>query len=327
MPTLTANQRFQPFHTRVAVSGASGFLGAVVARESVKRGGEVLAWSRSISQLGSSGAGPAPRTEAWPQDPHRLASQISEFQPDCIVHCAGSASVAASLTDPHADLMASFGTWSLMLEAVRLSGQRPLLIFPSSAAVYGNPQMLPVGEDAPLLPISPYGVHKKLCEDLAASYQAHFGLPILIVRLFSVFGPTQRRLLVRELFEKCASSDQRLVIGGTGLETRDFLSEWCVADAILCLASQGKVAPPSCHSTFNLASGRELSILEMASSVRDLICPERPIECLGQIRPGDPTRWHADISRLRAQIPEWAPRPFALMLDQTIREWRSEAKN
>lgn len=307
---------------RFAVSGASGFLGGVIAREAHLGGHQVMVWTQAASppRFPASCA----RHETWRESAADLAAQIRAFRPDCIVHGAGSASVAGSISAPYADLQASLGTWSLLLEAVRLSGEYPLVIFPSSAAVYGNPAVLPVMEDAPRLPVSPYGMHKMLCEQLAASYHQHFGIPIVVLRLFSVFGPSQRRLLVRELFERCSSPTESLVVGGTGAETRDFLSEWCVASAVMAVAGLGAHPDnPASGRTLNLASGEERSVLEVAHCLRDLVCPGRPVSCRGETRPGDPARWHADISELRRIIPGWAPLPFRTAMERTVACWQA----
>lgn len=308
---------------RVAVSGTSGFLGGVIAREASSRGCEVLAWTRNgVLPRFPSACG---RHHTWENSPEILAAHIREFKPHCVVHGAGSASVASSLNDPFCDLQASFGSWSVLLEAVRLSGERPLVIFPSSAAVYGNPSSLPVQEKAPLLPISPYGMHKKLCEDLGSSYHRHFAVPVVILRLFSVFGPSQRRLLLHELFERCSSAAESLVIAGTGNESRDFLSEWCVADAVLAIAQQSQSLKTqlSPAQALNLASGEERSVLDVAHHLRDLVCPGRPVKCLGEDRPGNPLRWHADITALRDLIPAWSPLSFKRALEKTVNAWRA----
>jgi UDP-glucose 4-epimerase len=307
---------------RIAVTGGSGFLGSVLSREASRMGHEVMVWTQQGPPAGSEAAGTLHLT--WEASPAGLAGHISAFAPDCIIHCAGSASVADSLKDPHADLRASLGTWSVLLEEVRLSGGRPLVIFPSSAAVYGNPAALPVREDAPRRPVSPYGMHKKLCEDLAAEYLAHFGVPTLVLRLFSVLGPSQKRLLVRELYERCAADTGDVVIAGTGGETRDFLSEWCVADAMVSLAALSKQTGSEVPgSVLNLASGEERTVLEVAHCMRDLVCPGRPVSCRGEARPGDPVRWHADVAGIKKLVPAWRPLPFRTALERTVAAWRT----
>ncbi len=302
---------------KVVVTGASGFLGRVMSRESSLRGHHVMVISRKGEDIEQTST--AVRSVSWRQPPQVLAKLLSEFSPDCIIHCAGSASVAASLISPYDDHQASVGTWLHLLEAVRLSKTKPLVVLPSSAAVYGNPAELPVSEGSPLYPISPYGLHKKIAEDIAAEYREHFGLNVLIVRLFSVFGPTQKRLLVWELYNKFCGTQEIAEIAGTGHETRDFLSEWCVADAILQLATKSAEIP----SVINLASGTERSVIQVANILRLLTNSDKSVICLNQPRPGDPTQWQADTSRLSSLLPEWKPMAFDEALGRTIAAWQS----
>src|SRR5262249_48327157 len=149
---------------------------------------------------------------------------IRDFAPDVLLHAAGTASVGGSLRAPFDDLRAALLTWANVLEGVRVSQHRPLLIFPSSAAVYGEVTELPVREDMPVQPISPYGFHKVMCELLAREYAECFDLSIVVCRLFSVFGVDQRRLLVWESFERLSDAEGPAWLEGTGEESRDYLA-------------------------------------------------------------------------------------------------------
>jgi UDP-glucose 4-epimerase len=307
---------------RLLVTGAGGFLGRVMAREGAAAGHQTWSAGRNLA--------PGPTDSRairldWNQPPDILAGHLREIEPHCIIHAAGSASVAQSMKAPHEDLRASFGTWSHLLEAVRLSGLKPLVILPSSAAVYGDPDALPVREEGTQHPISPYGWHKTLCESLAREHRDHFGLPVVIARLFSVFGASQRRLLVWELFDRFQSANDEVHIDGTGAETRDFLSEWDVSSALLELAAaRERLAQPDAPWIFNLASGQQRSILEMAQAIGTGLGSQKTIRCLGHKRPGDPLHWQACTARLEAFLPSWRPLPFAEALGRTLHHWTQE---
>lgn len=307
---------------RLLVTGAGGFLGRAMVHAATHAGHEV--W-----RAGRSRHAATPQDRAfvinWESNPTELARTLEKISPDCIIHAAGSASVAGSLENPHHDLRASFGTWSHLLEAVRLASVKPLVIFPSSAAVYGDPETLPVQEDAPLRPISPYGWHKMLGEALAREYHAHFGVPVAIVRLFSVFGPMQRRLLVWELYDRFLREGHEVTIGGTGQETRDFLSQWDVCQALLQLAENRERFHCGDHLwTFNLASGIQRSILEVAQALGTVLNSAKNIRCLGERRPGDPLHWQACTERIASFLPFWKPGTFEDTLRQTVSEWREQ---
>ena len=251
-------------------------------------------------------------------DAPALAALVDETAPDAILHAAGRASVAASIADPADDFSGSVLPWQALLEGVRCSSRRPVVILPSSAAVYGNPAALPVAEDAPVAPISPYGFHKRVAEVLAAEYAACFGLDVLVARLFSVFGPAQRRLLVHELFAQAAGPAEVVTIHGTGRETRDFLHVDDVAEVLLRLAAARRAG----LEVVNVASGEERSVLELAEAVRDRVAPHKRIACRGEARPGDPARWRADATRMLARVAPFRPRPFEEALDEAIAGFR-----
>jgi UDP-glucose 4-epimerase len=299
------------------VTGARGFLAQVVARSAREAGWEVATAGR-----GQSGPGhwccPEDRSAA------DLAAHLAEWQPQVIFHGAGSADVRASFADPLADMSASLGSWTRWLEAARLSGIQPLMIFPSSAAVYGSPEVLPVCESAHCRPISPYGYHKRLCEQAGQEYHAIFQVPVVILRLFSVFGPTQRRLLVHELYQLLCSQSDSLAIMGTGQETRDYILETDVGEAVLHVTSQAHLARTHTHPlVYNLASGREISVLSMATLLRDSLRDQRPIVCHGESRSGDPERWCADPSRFCNDHPGWRATPLEEAMAHTLQVWQS----
>ena len=304
----------------MVVTGAGGFLARVITRSARVAGWKVITVGRGTANDEEY------RTCAANEPSTRIAEWLAEWQPEVIFHGAGSADVRASFADPAADLQASLGSWSRWLEAARLWGAKPLMLFPSSAAVYGSPKQLPICEDAPCSPISPYGFHKHLCEQLAAEYHTLFQVPVVILRLFSVFGPTQCRLLVRELFNRLQTASPTLELLGSGHETRDYLLETDVGNAVLCAAAQADKARQSDRPLiFNLASGREINVLTLATLMRDALGDTRPIVCMGQARPGDPERWCADATRFQAAHPTWQATALEQALKSTLDAWQHEA--
>ena len=314
---------------RILITGSNGFVGGSVGRWAARAGHEVLGVARA-SQPAAGWPGAYVQADAQTSD---LVELVRAYAPDVLLHGAGTASVAASLKMPLDDLRAAVMTWANTLDAVRRSGLRPLVLFPSSAAVYGNPAALPVKEAASVAPISPYGFHKGACELLAHEYAECFGLDVTVCRLFSIFGPPQRRLLVWELYRQCAAAGATVWLEGTGAETRDYLH---IADIAAALVA---VADARTHATdkearadgagrclvVNVASGAETSVLDVARQIRDLVAPAKEIRCRGQERPGDPRAWRADISALRALAPQWQPRPLAHALAECVSFWQQES--
>jgi UDP-glucose 4-epimerase len=257
-----------------------------------------------------------------------LSGVIRDFAPDVLLHAAGTASVGASLVAPLEDLRAALLTWANTLESVRRSGRRPVLLYASSAAVYGNLTQLPAREDAPARPISPYGFHKAACELLAHEYAECFALPVVVCRLFSLFGAAQRRLLVWELYQQFADEADPVVrLQGTGAETRDYLHIDDVAAALLAIAAAQVEATTERGRCLvvNVASGEETSVLELARRIGQLVAPQKEIHCRGLERPGDPRAWRADITRLRTLAPRWQPKSLTESLAHCIAEWKRSA--
>lgn len=301
---------------RILVNGISGFIGGSFGRYAAAAGHVVMGAGRSREA-----------DKKWPGlytglgDSRDVADLIRDFLPDVVVQAAGSASVAASIEDPLNDFRGSVQSWAEFLDAVRRSGRDPLVIIPSSAAVYGNPACLPVSEEVSLQPISPYGFHKAASELIAREYSECFGLKIMVCRFFSVFGPAQRRLLVWELYRQLAGPEKTAWLAGTGKETRDFLYIEDLAVALLGLIENSHDSARECL-VVNIASGTETSVLTLAETLRELVAPEKHISCRGNLRKNDPLRWWADIGRLQNLLPSWQPRPLRDALKLCVANWR-----
>ncbi len=274
---------------KVVVTGVSGFVGGSIANAWVRAGAAVAGLCRSAVR--PAGIDSRVDVRACSYDVAVLAEAIAQFEPDIILHAAGSASVAASLTDPAADFASTVALFHALLEATRRTRFRPLVIYPSSAAVYGNPDRLPVAETAPLHPVSPYGHHKVMAETLAREYAACFGVPVLSVRFFSIFGPRQKRLLLWELFRRFMD-EPKVEVRGTGNEVRDYLY---IEDVAASLASMlDRITGP--YAAVNLASGRGTSVRDMAQLIGRHLGSTKDIVFANRAQPADPDRWIADIA-------------------------------
>ena len=310
---------------RILITGSRGFVGGGVGRFAARAGHEVLGVGRA-TQGPPSWPGAYAQADVISSD---LAPLVRDFAPDAVVHAAGTASVGASFASPLDDLRAALLSFANTLDAVRRSGRAPVVLFPSSAAVYGRPAELPAREGhTPLNPISPYGFHKAACELLAREYAECFGARVTVCRLFSVFGEGQRRLLVWELYKQLAGPAREAWLEGTGAESRDYLHIDDAADALLRLigreAATAEGGPGAGRlQVVNVASGEETNVLELAERVRALVAPGKEVRCRALERPGDPQRWLADTTRLRALAPGWQPRPFAQRHAQCVAAWRA----
>lgn len=304
---------------RILITGSNGFVGRSIGRFAAHNGCEILGVDLA-RVAGADWPGRYLQADVAQED---LSALIRSFVPDVFLHAAGTASVGDSLAAPFEDLQGAVLTWARTLDSVRRSEVKPLLVYPSSAAVYGNPHTLPVPEHDAIAPISPYGYHKAACELLAREYSACFELDIIVCRLFSIFGAAQKRLLIWELYKQLAGSDSTVWLEGTGKESRDYLHIDDVGAALFHLigASPKGGRHGRCLQV-NVARGEETQVLDLAEQLRNLAAPTKQICCRGVERPGDPRRWCADISLLRSLIPSWQPKPLSFTLAQCVAEWR-----
>jgi UDP-glucose 4-epimerase len=305
------------------ITGANGFIGGVIGRAWQARGGSVVGLVRLEARADAATiAFPIHRR---PLTPDEVRSAIEHFSPDAVLHAAGTASVGASLADPATDYAASVATAHAALEGIRRSRRRPRFLFPSSAAVYGEPATLPVAETAPIRPLSPYGYHKAMAELLIQEYARCFDVPVLIFRLFSVFGAHQRRLLVHELFERF-SRDAIVTVQGTGEEMRDFLHEDDMAAAVLGLLP--RIHDPAV--VINLATGEGTRVAAVATTMRHLLKSSKEIRYGNAAQPGNPSLWTADISALRAHAPDLdyaTAVDFERRLAATLHRWMQDGRS
>ena len=285
---------------KALVTGANGFVGRAMLSAASRAGIEAVGISRRDHDY----------------SPDSIARLVDATGVDLVFHAAGEASVAASMADPVGDFDASVALLKVVLAGLRASSRRPRIIYPSSAAIYGNPEAQPISESSAIAPISAYGYHKAMCELLVREYAHCFGVPGLIVRPFSLFGESQRRLLVWEIFRQCREASM-IDLSGSGEEERDYLHVDDFADLAWALAV--RVTVP-CQAV-NVASGFSIRVLDLAKRVGDALGGAKRVTCRGLRSPGDPVVWRADISLLQALCGDIRVPSFPVRLEQVLRAW------
>jgi len=293
---------------QVIVTGAYGFLGRHVAKVFSQNGFSITGlghgtWIRSEwQQWGLSEWHPCNLTM------ESLTTYVQ--QPDVVVHCAGSGSVGYSLTHPLQDYERTVSTTVTLLEFLRLHSPKTSFIYPSSAAVYGIAEKLPIAESAPLNPISPYGVHKKIVEEISQSYAHYFSIPVAIARFFSLYGPGLRKQLLWDSCVKIENGDFNFY--GTGKEVRDWLHVKDAAHLLLTLSSRAS----SDALVVNGGTGKRTTVHEIIEEISRRMNKENNLKFSHKPKLGDPPGYIADIKK--ATSLGWRPK---VLLHDGIEEY------
>jgi UDP-glucose 4-epimerase len=221
-------------------------------------------------------------------------SLFSEIKPDACIFATGSASVGISLEEPVADF--EYNTLMVMrvLQAIKKNSPACKFLNTSSAAVYGNPELMPVKENSAIQPVSPYGWHKYYSELLCKEYFSLYNIQTCSIRPFSVYGPRQTKLLFWDLYNK-AKKEGGAELFGTGNETRDFLYVTDLVQAIDLILHKA----PMKAEAYNVAAGIERTISEVSQIFLKSIGYNGSVRFNKISKLGDPVKWVADTSQIR----------------------------
>lgn len=293
---------------KILVTGGAGFIGSHLV--------DALAEANQVTVVDNLSSGKLEnlKTLLEGSDTSFIKADVSDLgrmkelvkESDVIFHLAVQC-LRLSLRDPYLvhEVNAS-GTLNMCQAALEAGVQR--FIYVSSSEVYGTAKTVPMNEDHPLVPTTPYGASKLAGEAYARSYFLSFGLPVVVVRPFNTYGPREHlegvygevipRFVLRVM------NNLPPIIFGDGLQTRDFTE---VSDIVRGLISAGE-CDEMVGQTVNIAAGREVSINEIAATVLKLLAHNDGLSPQHiEPRPGDVRRHYADISKAR-QVLGFRPR-------------------
>jgi UDP-glucose 4-epimerase len=280
----------------ILITGAHGFLGRHAAKAFAAKGDHVVgvghgSWDEAEwRSWGLSEWSCADVTQQTVAGAARGAAVI--------VHCAGGSSVAASIDRPDEDRERTVTTTREVLEVARAGGLR--MVLPSSAAVYGRARSLPIDENAETAPVSPYGRNKLDAETLCITAARESGVPVAVVRFFSVYGEGLRKQLLWDACVKARRGESGF--GGTGRETRDLLHVTDAAALLVMAAANTSEAA----SVVNGGTGIAVSTAEIVTTLFEALGVGTAPLFSGVGRPGDPEHYQASTARARAW--GWEPR-------------------
>lgn len=288
----------------ILITGGAGFLGQACSRRFHDAGWRVVGIGHGFANLEDAHAA---GFDHWINASVSIEGLTSlQEKPQVVAHCAGTGAVSLSLQDPLPAYEQTVGTSALLLEYLRLHAPNALVLYPSSAAVYGAAGDQPLHENDVPKPVSPYGFYKQMVELLLASNSQTFGQPTVAIRFFSIYGPGLRKQLLWDASARLLSGESSQIFWGTGDETRDWIYVDDAANLMLHLAEKSLMRlVPSRFQVLNGACGIRVTVREILGLFAAALGITTNIQFNGSIRPGDPRFYHADINALRAT--GWQP--------------------
>jgi UDP-glucose 4-epimerase len=302
----------------VLVTGGAGYIGSHMVHALVDAGERVVVLDNLTTGFDWAVAKNATLVVAGTGDQARVAALIAEHKVDAVIHFAASIVVPDSVRDPLSYYRNNTANSRALIETAINGGVRQF-IFSSTAAVYGNPERVPVREDDPTIPMSPYGSSKLMTEIMLRDASAAHGLRHVILRYFNVAGADPRGRtgqstkgathLIKVAVETALGLRPKMDVFGTDYPTpdgtciRDYIhvSDLVRAhsDALDYLRGGGACA------TLNCGYGRGFSVLEVIDTVKRVAGVEFKVE-LAPRRAGDPAQIVAASDRARAML-KWQP--------------------
>lgn len=277
----------------IVITGGSGFIGSHLCNLLADQGHAVRIIDIAPPPMGVH----AEFVRASILDLPRLQRLVAGA--DAIVHLAALVDVQASITDPYSDFQVNVGGTINVLEAARHNGVEKVA-YASSAAVYGNPQEVPIAEEHPAAPLSPYGLSKLTAERYVLLYNSLYGMKNSALRLFNVFGRGQSAFSpysgVITKFADAIAEGKQPIIYGHGEQTRDFVHVDDVA-AAFCMALDGG----GCDVPLNIGSGKETAVLDLLEKMCSL-SGKAPNPEFRSPRKGEIARSCAGVSLAREKI-------------------------
>ncbi len=285
---------------RAVITGAAGFIGSHLADSLLAEGRQVVGidafipyYEPAIKRANIATASRSPRFELLAGDLNEL--DLGEvLQPgDVVFHLAAQPGVRQSWGVSFPDYVRhNIEATQRLLEAARRRAVARV-VYASSSSVYGDAP-LPMAEDGPLQPISPYGVTKRTAEELCMVYWRNFELPVVPLRFFTVYGPRQRPDMAFNLFIRAIAEGTPLPVYGDGSQRRDFTF---VEDVVALLTAAAERAEPGVP--INVGGGSAVSIRRAISIVEELL-GQKAVLNFQPLPPGDARDTQARMDRARA---------------------------
>lgn len=291
--------------SKYLITGGAGFIGSSIAQKLINDGHFV----RVLDNFFSGKEENLDFTKGLGKDKFELIRGDITNPADCdkacygmdyVLHQAALRSVPKSLDDPLSYNRVNVDGILFMLQAAS-KHKIKRFVFASSSSIYGDTTNFPEREDHLPLLISPYALSKLSGEYYCRIFSEFFGVETVALRYFNVFGPKQalddEYAVVVPKFIHCILNDQPPPIFGTGLQSRDFT----YIDNVISANILSATTPGIKHEVFNVANGKENTVLELVSAINRIIGKNIPPKLL-PVRAGDVFKTSADITKIRQKI-------------------------
>jgi UDP-glucose 4-epimerase len=318
---------------RILVTGGSGYIGAHTVRRLQQDGSAVVVVDR-VPPPAVLRPGVERFVEGDIRTPGLLDSVFADTPIDAVIHLAADKSVEASVADPGTYFSNNVGGTLALLQAMHRADVGTI-VFSSTCAVYGTPDDVPVTEDSPVRPESPYGASKLMAEDIIDWYGRSHGLRHVALRYFNAAGAAlegdmgedwaDAKTLVPRVMKAALERSGPLTIFGNdyptpdGTTIRDYVHVLDLADAhVLAVRA---LLRSSTSAILNLGTGVGTSVLELIEMTREVAGMSIPTE-IGPRRPGDAVSLWADTTRAAAEI-SWRPQYTLRDIVETAWRWHT----
>jgi UDP-glucose 4-epimerase len=295
----------------ILVTGAAGYIGSVCSEVLLARGMRVIALDSLLEGHRSAVPPGAIFCQVDLADRPQLESVFSQHKIDAVMHFAAEALVAKSIREPSTFYATNVAGGVNLLDAMtRHSVEK--IIFSSTAATYGEPEIVPIPEDHCKAPINPYGKSKLVFEQILADYRAYTGLKYVALRYFNAAGASKERgehhrvetHLIPRILDAASGGLPHVDVFGTDYPTpdgtcvRDYIHVLDIADShVRTLEEIDRVS----GEAFNVGNNRGFSILEVIAAAERITAHKIPSK-LGPRRPGDPAVLVASKEKLKSTL-------------------------
>jgi len=289
---------------RCAVTGAAGFIGSHLCERLLEQGHEVRGidaltpyYSPAVKEQNLTGARIYPRFHFYHLDLRVDPLDAILADVDLVFHLAAIPGLSKSWTDFDGYWASNVQATQRLLELYRRQGAPRRIVYASSSAVYGR--FAEGDETQPTHPVSPYGVTKLAGEHLCRSYAEGFGLPIVVLRYFSVYGPRQRPDMGYHRFIKALQRNETLTICGDGEQVR------CNTYVSDCVAATEAAAEAVPGAVYNVGGDEAASVWDVLRRLEKLAGRKAKVRH-EPARPGEQRNTRANTSKITAHL-DWRP--------------------